>query len=113
MKLIGLSLKEIKEVVEGNNQDDFHKTLNEQEEALRKKVDKINKVIDLIKYAKKTFDYKENDWVKFTNIIKAVNDTEISVKQYKNSNNLIKENYHKLSVNLSLDGIWFVKRKID
>lgn len=29
------------------------------------------------------------------------------------SNGLIKENYHKLSVNLSLDGIWFVKRKID
>ncbi|WP_341690495.1 aromatic hydrocarbon degradation protein [Flavobacterium calami] len=26
---------------------------------------------------------------------------------------LIKENYHKLSLNLSLDGIWFVKRKID
>ncbi|MFA9186917.1 aromatic hydrocarbon degradation protein [Flavobacterium sp. FBOR7N2.3] len=29
------------------------------------------------------------------------------------SNGLIKENYHKLSVNLSLDGIWFVKRKIE
>lgn len=29
------------------------------------------------------------------------------------SNGLIKENYHKLSVNLSLDGIWFVKRKFD
>ncbi|OYX85536.1 MAG: aromatic hydrocarbon degradation protein [Flavobacteriales bacterium 32-34-25] len=29
------------------------------------------------------------------------------------SNGLIKENYHKLSLNLSLDGIWFVKRKID
>lgn len=29
------------------------------------------------------------------------------------SNNLIKENYHKLSLNLSLDGIWFIKRKID
>lgn len=28
-------------------------------------------------------------------------------------NGLIKENYHKLSLNLSLDGIWFVKRKID
>ncbi|MCV9928503.1 aromatic hydrocarbon degradation protein [Flavobacterium sp. LS1R49] len=26
---------------------------------------------------------------------------------------LIKENYHKLTLNLSLDGIWFVKRKID
>lgn len=26
---------------------------------------------------------------------------------------LIKENYHKLSLNLSLDGIWFVKRKFD
>lgn len=26
---------------------------------------------------------------------------------------LIKENYHKLSLNLSLDGIWFVKRKIE
>ncbi|QSW90580.1 MULTISPECIES: aromatic hydrocarbon degradation protein [Flavobacterium] len=29
------------------------------------------------------------------------------------SDNLIKENYHKLSINLSLDGIWFVKRKFD
>ncbi len=29
------------------------------------------------------------------------------------SDNLIKENYHKISINLSLDGIWFVKRKID
>jgi hypothetical protein len=29
------------------------------------------------------------------------------------SNGLIKENYHKLSLNLSLDGIWFVKRKFD
>jgi hypothetical protein len=26
---------------------------------------------------------------------------------------LIKENYHKLSLNLSLDGIWFVKRKFE
>ena len=29
------------------------------------------------------------------------------------SNGLIKENYHKISVNLTLDGIWFVKRKIE
>ncbi|TEB41539.1 aromatic hydrocarbon degradation protein, partial [Flavobacterium circumlabens] len=29
------------------------------------------------------------------------------------SDGLIKENYHKLSLNLSLDGIWFVKRKFD
>lgn len=29
------------------------------------------------------------------------------------SNGLIKENYHKISLNLSLDGIWFVKRKIE
>lgn len=29
------------------------------------------------------------------------------------TDNLIKENYHKLSLNLSLDGIWFVKRKIE
>ncbi|NRS87313.1 hypothetical protein HNQ02_000213 [Flavobacterium sp. 7E] len=28
-------------------------------------------------------------------------------------NGLIKENYHKISLNLSLDGIWFIKRKID
>ncbi len=26
---------------------------------------------------------------------------------------LIKENYHKISLNLSLDGLWFVKRKIE
>ncbi|WP_428230091.1 aromatic hydrocarbon degradation protein [Flavobacterium sp.] len=29
------------------------------------------------------------------------------------SSDLIKENYHKISLNLSLDGIWFIKRKID
>ncbi|WP_035651572.1 hypothetical protein [Flavobacterium sp. ASV13] len=29
------------------------------------------------------------------------------------ADDLIKENYHKLSLNLSLDGIWFVKRKIE
>jgi len=29
------------------------------------------------------------------------------------SNGLIKENYHKLSLNLCLDGIWFVKRKLE
>ncbi|MDR7371893.1 aromatic hydrocarbon degradation protein [Flavobacterium aquidurense] len=31
----------------------------------------------------------------------------------KISENLIKENYHKISLNLSLDGIWFLKRKIE
>lgn len=31
----------------------------------------------------------------------------------KISNGLIKENFHKISMNLSLDGIWFVKRKYD
>jgi hypothetical protein len=29
------------------------------------------------------------------------------------SSGLIKENYHKISLNLSLDGIWFVKRKFE
>jgi hypothetical protein len=29
------------------------------------------------------------------------------------TNSLIQENYHKLTLNLNLDGIWFVKRKID
>jgi hypothetical protein len=29
------------------------------------------------------------------------------------ADDLIKENYHKISLNLSLDGIWFVKRKIE
>jgi len=29
------------------------------------------------------------------------------------ANDLIKENYHKISINLSLDGIWFVKRKFE
>lgn len=31
----------------------------------------------------------------------------------KVSNDLIKENYHKISLNLSLDGIWFVKRRFE
>lgn len=31
----------------------------------------------------------------------------------KIADNLIKENYHKIALNLSLDGIWFVKRKIE
>ena len=34
-------------------------------------------------------------------------------QQGRITDGLIKENYHKVSVNLSLDGIWFVKRKID
>jgi hypothetical protein len=29
------------------------------------------------------------------------------------TNSLIQENYHKLTLNLNLDGIWFVKRKMD
>jgi hypothetical protein len=29
------------------------------------------------------------------------------------TNSLIQENYHKLTLNLNLDGIWFVKKKID
>ena len=96
LKLIGFSLKEINEIVEGNNREDFYITLNDQEEALRKKVDNINKVISIIEDAKKTFDYKESDWIKFTNIIKAVKATDISVKQYKNSNNLAKRiNLHE------------------
>ena len=31
--------------------------------------------------------------------------------QIKNS--LVQENYHKLTLNLNLDGIWFVKKKLD
>jgi len=31
----------------------------------------------------------------------------------KITSDLIKENYHKLGINLSLEGIWFVKRKYD
>jgi hypothetical protein len=31
----------------------------------------------------------------------------------KVTSSLIKENYHKLTLNLNLDGIWFVKRKIE
>jgi hypothetical protein len=31
----------------------------------------------------------------------------------KITNSLIKEEYHKLTLNLNLDGIWFVRRKID
>lgn len=96
LKLIGFSLNEIKEIVEGNTQEDFYKILNDQEEALRKKVDNINRVISLIKEAKKTVDLKEDDWIKFTNIINAVNATEISVKQYKNSTNLVRRiNLHE------------------
>jgi len=34
-------------------------------------------------------------------------------KKGKITNSLIKEEYHKLTLNLNLDGIWFVKRKID
>lgn len=96
LKLIGFSLNEIKEIIKGNTKEDFYKILNNQEEALRKKVDNINRVINLIKDAKKTVDYKENDWIKFTDIIKAVKATEISVKQYKNSTNLARRiNLHE------------------
>ena len=35
------------------------------------------------------------------------------VKKEHVGNDLIKENYHKIGINLSLEGIWFVKRKFD
>lgn len=96
LKLIGFSLSEIKEIVSGNTRDDFYKALNDQEEALRKKVDNINRVISLIKDAKRAVDYGGEKWEKFTSIIKAIKATEISVKQYKNSTNLIKRiNLHE------------------
>ncbi len=34
-------------------------------------------------------------------------------KKGKMGDSLIKENDHKLSLNLSLDGIWFVRRKFE
>jgi hypothetical protein len=47
------------------------------------------------------------------NTFSALNISYSYGQKAKISNNLIKENYHKISLNLSLDGIWFVKRKID
>jgi hypothetical protein len=29
------------------------------------------------------------------------------------TNSLIQENYHKLTLNLNLDGVWFVRRKME
>jgi len=47
------------------------------------------------------------------NTFSAVNISYSYGQKGRISDNLIKENYHKLSLNLSLDGIWFVKRKIE
>ena len=47
------------------------------------------------------------------NTYSALNITYSYGQRGRISDNLIKENYHKISLNLSLDGIWFVKRKID
>ena len=47
------------------------------------------------------------------NNFSALNISYSYVQNGKISNGLIKENFHKISVNLSLDGIWFVKRKYD
>lgn len=47
------------------------------------------------------------------NTFSAVNISYSYGQKGRISDNLIKENYHKISLNLSLDGIWFVKRKID
>jgi hypothetical protein len=47
------------------------------------------------------------------NTFSAVNISYSYGQKGRVADNLIKENYHKLSLNLSLDGIWFVKRKIE
>lgn len=47
------------------------------------------------------------------NTFSALNVTYSYGQKGRISNSLIKENYHKLSLNLCLDGIWFVKRKIE
>lgn len=47
------------------------------------------------------------------NTFSAVNISYSYGQKGRIADNLIKENYHKLSLNLSLDGIWFVKRKIE
>lgn len=47
------------------------------------------------------------------NTFSALNVTYSYGEKGRISNSLIKENYHKLSFNLCLDGVWFVKRKIE
>nr|WP_315139933.1 aromatic hydrocarbon degradation protein [uncultured Flavobacterium sp.] len=47
------------------------------------------------------------------NTFSALNVTYSYGQKGKISNGLIKENYHKISLNLCLDGIWFVKRKFE
>ncbi|WP_269685759.1 hypothetical protein [Flavobacterium lacustre] len=47
------------------------------------------------------------------NTFSAINVTYSYGQKGKISNGLIKENYHKISLNLCLDGIWFVKRKFE
>jgi hypothetical protein len=47
------------------------------------------------------------------NTFSSLNVTYSYGQKGKISTDLIKENYHKLSLNLSLDGFWFVKRKIE
>lgn len=47
------------------------------------------------------------------NTFSAVNISYSYGQKGKIGDGLIKENYHKLSLNLSLDGIWFAKRKIE
>jgi hypothetical protein len=47
------------------------------------------------------------------NTFSALNITYSYGQKGRISDGLIKENYHKLSLNLSLDGIWFVKRKFE
>lgn len=47
------------------------------------------------------------------NTFSAINISYSYGQKGKIGDGLIKENYHKLSLNLSLDGIWFVKRKIE
>ncbi|TDO77936.1 hypothetical protein EV143_103176 [Flavobacterium chryseum] len=47
------------------------------------------------------------------NTFSALNISYSYAQKGKISDNLIKENYHKISLNLSLDGIWFVKRKFE
>ncbi|TRX42371.1 PorV/PorQ family protein [Flavobacterium restrictum] len=47
------------------------------------------------------------------NTFSALNISYSYGQKAKISDGLIKENYHKISINLCLDGIWFVKRKFE
>ncbi|MEZ7505221.1 aromatic hydrocarbon degradation protein [Flavobacterium sp. Arc2] len=131
---LNLTMDYSKSLWDSTNQSDLYGTyINQDKFALGFSYSKMNSIrtyFDRIKYST-GFNYDtgllEIDNKRISNVafsvgvslpvenrtFSALNVTYSYGQKGSISNGLIKENYHKISVNLSLDAIWFVKRKFE